>query len=97
MAQGEIRKILGEAMVGMTATVAVPGDAEHPGGPRPVLTRQVNLIGVDEQTHAEVGDFGQYLQHPEKRRAMSFDCGRKAMPRIERSPTLRLAVSSGRG
>ena len=36
------------------------------------LTRQVNLIGVDEETYAEVGDFGQYLLHPENRQQLSF-------------------------
>jgi lipoprotein-releasing system permease protein len=36
------------------------------------LTRQINLIGVDEATYAQVGDFSKYLLHPENRRRLSF-------------------------
>jgi lipoprotein-releasing system permease protein len=36
------------------------------------VTRQVNLIGIDEATYAQVGDFSQYLLHPENRQALSF-------------------------
>ncbi len=70
--KAEIRKILGKQLVGMTATVSVPAMLSIPVGRDQYLTRQVNLIGVDEQTYAEVGDFGQYLLHPENRRRLSF-------------------------
>jgi lipoprotein-releasing system permease protein len=36
------------------------------------ITRQVQLIGIDEQTQGNVSDFCRYLQHPENRRQMSF-------------------------
>jgi lipoprotein-releasing system permease protein len=36
------------------------------------ITRQVNLIGIDEATYAQVGDFGKYLMHPENRAKLSF-------------------------
>ena len=70
--KAEIRKILGRDLAGMTATVSVPAMLSIPVGRDQYLTRQVNLIGVDEQTYAEVGDFGQYLLHPENRRQLSF-------------------------
>jgi lipoprotein-releasing system permease protein len=63
----EIRKILGDDLVGMTATVHVPAMLSIPVVNGQYLTRQVNLIGVDAETYAEVGDFGQYLLHPEIR------------------------------
>jgi len=70
--KAEIRKTLGDKLVGMTATVSVPAMLSIPVGRDEYLTRQVNLIGVDEQTYAEVGDFGQYLLHPENRQRLSF-------------------------
>jgi len=36
------------------------------------VTRQVQLIGIDQQTHALVSDFGKYLQHPDNRGQLSF-------------------------
>ncbi len=69
----EIRKILGDALAGMTATVHVPAMLSIPVTDGQYLTRQVNLIGVDKETYAEVGDFGQYLLHPENRRQLSFE------------------------
>ncbi len=51
------------------------------------VTRQVNLIGIDEETHAQVSDFGNYLQHPANREQLSFRAARGR---------LRPARSSGR-
>ena len=65
-------RCLGPDLAGMTATVSVPAMLSIPVGRDQYLTRQVNLIGVDEETYAEVGDFGQYLLHPENRRQLSF-------------------------
>ena len=66
-----LRAAAGPWIEGMTATVVVPamlsfrvGDSWH--------TRQVQLIGIDEQTHGEVSDFSKYLQHPENRVQLSF-------------------------
>ncbi len=70
--KAEIRKTLGDKLAGMTATVSVPAMLSIPVGRDEYLTRQVNLIGVDEETYAEVGDFGQYLLHPENRKKLSF-------------------------
>jgi lipoprotein-releasing system permease protein len=67
-----IRRTLGADLAGMTATVNVPAMLSIPMGRDQYLTRQVNLIGIDDATYAQVGDFGQYLLHPENRRKLSF-------------------------
>ncbi len=70
--KAEIRKILGDDVAGMTATVHVPAMLSIPVVNGQYLTRQVNLIGVDPESYAEVGDFAQYLLHPENRQKLSF-------------------------
>jgi lipoprotein-releasing system permease protein len=37
------------------------------------LTKQVNLIGVDEETYADVSAFHEYLIHPDNQRQLSFE------------------------
>ena len=68
----KIRHVLGDDVVGMTATVHVPAMLSIPMSDGQHLTRQITLIGVDEATYADVGDFGQYLLHPENRKKVSF-------------------------
>ncbi len=68
----EIRKVVGERLVGITSTVQVPAMLSFPMRGQ-WITRQVNLIGVDEETYADVGDFSQYLLHPENRERLTFD------------------------
>lgn len=69
--EAEIRKELSDQVVGMTATVQVPAMLSfHVRGQW--ITRQVNLIGIDERTYAQVGDFSQYLLHPENRAKLNF-------------------------
>ncbi|MEK6238524.1 MAG: FtsX-like permease family protein, partial [Planctomycetales bacterium] len=63
---------LGDDVIGMTATVHVPAMLSIPLKDGQYLTRQINLIGVDQESYAQVGDFGQYLLHPENRRKLSF-------------------------
>jgi lipoprotein-releasing system permease protein len=67
----QIREVVGDDLVGMTATVHVPAMLSIHVGEQ-YLTRPVTLIGVDEATYAEVGDFAQYLLHPENRKQLSF-------------------------
>lgn len=69
--EAEIRKVLGDQLIGITSTVQVPAMLSFPMRGQ-WITRQVNLIGIDEQTYSDVGDFGQYLLHPENRRRLSF-------------------------
>lgn len=68
----EIRKVVGDdQLAGMTATVQVPAMLSFQFRGQ-WITRQVNLIGVDEATYGQVGDFSEYLMHPENREKISF-------------------------
>lgn len=67
----EIRKLAGDKIAGMTPCVVVPAMLSFRVGGNWV-TRQVNIIGVEEATHSDVSDFGCYLQHPENRKKLSF-------------------------
>lgn len=58
-----IRAVVGDDVVGMTPTVVVPAMLSFQIGDE-WITRQVQLIGVDPETHAQVSDFAKYLQHP---------------------------------
>ena len=64
----QIRKIAGDQIEGMTPTVVVPAMLSFRYGGN-WITRQVQLIGVDEASQASVSDFSTYLQHPGHRRA----------------------------
>lgn len=66
-----LREIAGDEIAGMTPTVAVPAMLSFQYGGNWV-TRPVQLVGIDEQTQAEAGDFGKFLQHPANRHAMNF-------------------------
>ena len=68
----EIRRAGGDAIAGMTPTVAVPAMLSFQIRDQWV-TRQVMFIGIDEKTHASVSDFDRYLQHPSNRAKLSFD------------------------
>ncbi len=68
---GQLRAVAGEAIEGMTPTVIVPAMLSFQYDTN-WITRQVQLIGIDETTHGEVSDFCLYLQHPENRRQVSF-------------------------
>ena len=67
----EIRKIVGDQIVGMSPTVHVPAMLRYDYGGQ-TITRPINLIGIDEATYSSVGDFGKYLQHPRNREQLSF-------------------------
>lgn len=67
-----IREILGDDVIGMTATVHVPAMLSIPLQDGQHLTRQIQLVGIDRETYAQVGDFGQYLLHPKNRKSVSF-------------------------
>src|SRR5439155_22054034 len=67
----EIRKVLGDDVVGATAAVHVPAMLNISVRGQ-WSTRQVTLIGVDEATYADVSHFRQYLIHPANREKISF-------------------------
>lgn len=69
--QSEIRQIIGDDLEGMTTTVHVPAIvAMNVRGQW--QRKQINLIGIDEKTYGDVGDFSQYLLHPENRQQLGF-------------------------
>jgi len=67
----QIRQVIPNELAGMTASVNVPAmlNFQYNGN---WITRQVQLIGVDRDTYAQVSDFGQYLLHPENREQLKF-------------------------
>ncbi len=67
----QIRRIAGDDVIGVTPTVSVPAMLSFQYGDQWV-TRPVQLIGIDEQTQAEAGDFAQFLQHPDNRLKFDF-------------------------
>jgi lipoprotein-releasing system permease protein len=68
----QIRQVAGDDIEGMTPTVVVPAmlSYEFNGSS---ITRPVQLIGIDERTQSQVGDFCNYLQHPSNREKISFE------------------------
>lgn len=68
----QIRRAVGDSIEGMTATVVVPGMLNFRYGDQ-WITRQVQVIGIDDTTQSRVSDYSRYLQHPENRKKMSFD------------------------
>ncbi|MCO6457870.1 MAG: ABC transporter permease [Pirellulaceae bacterium] len=67
----QIRQVVGDDLEGITAVVHVPAMLNFQVREQ-WITRQINLIGIDDRTYASVSDFGQYLLHPENRRQLSF-------------------------
>jgi lipoprotein-releasing system permease protein len=68
----QIQRIAGDQIDGMTPTVHTPAMLSFIYHGQATM-RQVMLIGIDERTHNQVGDFGKYLQHPDNRKQLSFD------------------------
>jgi lipoprotein-releasing system permease protein len=67
----EIRKVAGDDIEAMTACVHVPAMLNFQVNGQ-WITRQINLIGIDEDTYGGVSDFSQYLLHPDNREQLSF-------------------------
>jgi lipoprotein-releasing system permease protein len=68
----QIRKIAGDQVEDMTPICFVPAMLSYRWHGTWV-TNQVNVIGIDEKSQGRVSDFAKYLQHPENRRAFSFN------------------------
>lgn len=68
----EIRKLLGQDLIGATKAVHVPAmvNLEIRGQYHP---KQITLIAIDEETYAEVSDFKPFLLHPENQKQLSFN------------------------
>ena len=70
--QQRIRQVVGDDLEGMTTVVHVPAmvTIEQLGGEP--ITRQINLVGIDTQSYANVSDYSKYLMHPENQEQISF-------------------------
>lgn len=67
----KIKAIAGDAIVGMSPTVHVPGLMYIDINDQ-LLTKQITMVGIDEKSYASVSAFGDYLQHPENRKQLTF-------------------------
>jgi lipoprotein-releasing system permease protein len=67
----KIREVAGDDILGMSPTVHVPA-LMYIDINQQLLTRQITLVGIDENTYSTVSAFGQYLQHPENREHLEF-------------------------
>jgi lipoprotein-releasing system permease protein len=67
----KVREIAGADVVGMSPTVHVPA-LMYIDINGQLLTSHATLVGIDELTYSSVSAFGNYLQHPENRRQLSF-------------------------
>jgi len=68
----QIRRIAGDDIEAMTATVHVPAMLSYRYGDS-FVTHPVQLIGVPEDAKDYASEFTRYLQHPENRQRMSFE------------------------
>ena len=67
----EIRHVAGDYIEAMSPTVQTLGMLGFTVGDQ-YVTKQITLIGIDEETCSHVSDFGDYMQHPENRKQLSF-------------------------
>ncbi|HZZ73006.1 MAG TPA: ABC transporter permease [Pirellulales bacterium] len=69
----QIRQIAGDQIEAMSATVVVPAMLSYRAGASGQwINRQINFIGVEEDSVGAVSDFGKYLQHPANREQLRF-------------------------
>ena len=66
-------KVAGDLIEATTPTVTTPGMLSYEFGGGEVVTRQVQIVGIDAATNERVTAIAQYLQHPENRKSLSFD------------------------
>lgn len=70
--QQRIRQVVGDDLEGMTTVVHVPAIVTIEQLGNEPITRQINLIGIDTESYANVSDFSKYLMHPENQQQISF-------------------------
>ncbi|MBQ1337181.1 MAG: ABC transporter permease, partial [Thermoguttaceae bacterium] len=69
----DVHKIAGDMVEAVTPTVTTPGLMSYDFGGGEVVSRQVQIVGIDTATNEKVTALSQYLQHPENRRQLSFE------------------------
>lgn len=67
----EIKRIVGDDLAGSSVSVHVPAmmGIRHNGQ---LITRHVQLVGIDAMTYDDVSEFGKYLLHPANRERVEF-------------------------
>jgi lipoprotein-releasing system permease protein len=70
--EAEIRHVLGSDLAGLTSTVHIPSMLSYQYRGQ-WITKQINLIGIDQQTYADVSDFSRFLLHPANREKLQFN------------------------
>ncbi len=67
----EIEKVCGDKIAGSSVSVHVPAmlGIDFNGQ---LITRHVNLVGIDPKTYDTVSQFGRYLLHPENQKQVDF-------------------------
>ncbi|QDT03122.1 Lipoprotein-releasing system transmembrane protein LolE [Rubripirellula lacrimiformis] len=68
----EIKEVCGDQIAGASVSVHVPAmlGIDFNGQ---LVTRHVNLVGVEPETYDTVSHFGRYLLHPENKEHVTFD------------------------
>ncbi|MGI6400711.1 MAG: ABC transporter permease [Thermoguttaceae bacterium] len=69
----DVYEIAGDLVEAATPTVATPGLLSYEYNHGEVITRQVQIVGIDAASNEKVTAISQYLQHPENRQKLSFD------------------------
>ncbi len=69
----DVWKVAGDMVEAVTPTVATQALLNYEISSGEVVTKPIELIGVDTLTQEKVTAISQYLQHPENRKALSFD------------------------
>lgn len=67
----EIQAVLGDRLVGSSVSVHVPAMLGIEFKDE-LITRHVNLVGIDPETYDKVSQFGRYLLHPANQQAIDF-------------------------
>ncbi|TWU59272.1 Lipoprotein-releasing system transmembrane protein LolE [Rubripirellula tenax] len=68
----EINEVVGDQIAGSSVSVHVPAMLGIDLGGQ-LVTRHVNLVGVEAKTYDTVSHFGRYLLHPENKEHVAFD------------------------
>lgn len=66
-----IHERLGDKLSGVTTVVTLPAMMTFTVNGQS-HTQQINLIGIDESTYADVSDFSKYLLHPTNQKQLNF-------------------------
>lgn len=67
-----IEEVVGDDLEGSSISVHVPAMLGIDHGEN-MITRHVNLVGIDAATYDSVSQFGRYLLHPENKKQVDFE------------------------